>query len=55
MWIIFVVLILCSVIVAWLSIITLNKGYGYKQTIDPLPREENKKEQQASKNGKVNK
>lgn len=42
MWIMFIVLILCSVIVTWLSILTLNKGYGYKQTVDPLPTNNDK-------------
>jgi len=48
MWIVFVVFILCSVVVAWLSIITLNKGYGYKQTVDPLPADKDKKEYHTS-------
>ncbi|MBM7571176.1 YtzI protein [Aquibacillus albus] len=48
----FVVIVVCVVItllVLGLSIMTINKGYAYKQTVDPLPKDDegsNQKERQ---------
>ncbi|MFC4402102.1 YtzI protein [Gracilibacillus xinjiangensis] len=39
MWIVIVVCIAVVIAVLALSIMTLNKGYAYKQTIDPLPED----------------
>jgi len=39
MWIAIIASIISIIIVFYLSILTLNKGYGYKQTVDPLPEE----------------
>ncbi|WP_081755799.1 YtzI protein [Paucisalibacillus sp. EB02] len=36
-WIVAVICIVITVIVVFLSILTLDKGYGYKHTVDPLP------------------
>lgn len=43
MWIAIIASILSVIIVLYLSILTLNKGYGYQQTVDPLPEQENNK------------
>ncbi|RCW73111.1 YtzI protein [Saliterribacillus persicus] len=53
MWVVIVVCIMIVVAVLGLSIMTLNKGYAYKQTVDPLPEEEhedtyNREEQKES-------
>ncbi len=40
MWVVIIVCIIIVIGVLALSILTLNKGYGYKQTIDPLPGEQ---------------
>ncbi|WP_163539956.1 YtzI protein [Gracilibacillus sp. YIM 98692] len=40
MWVVIIVCIIVVIGVLALSIMTLNKGYAYKQTIDPLPEEE---------------
>lgn len=44
-WVVAVICIVITVIVVYLSILTLDKGYGYKHTVDPLPTdvEEDKK------------
>ncbi|SER36624.1 Tumour necrosis factor receptor superfamily member 19 [Gracilibacillus ureilyticus] len=39
MWVVIVVCIAIVIAVLALSIMTLNKGYGYKQTVDPLPED----------------
>ncbi|GIO27174.1 YtzI protein [Ornithinibacillus bavariensis] len=41
-WVVAIVCIVITIIVVALSILTLDKGYGYKHTIDPLPSESDK-------------
>lgn len=36
-WIVAIICIVITVIVVFLSILTLDKGYGYKHKVDPLP------------------
>lgn len=36
-WVVAIVCIVITIIVVFLSILTLNKGYGYKHKVDPLP------------------
>lgn len=45
MWVVIIVCIIVVIAVLWLSIMTLNKGYGYKHTVDPLPGEQEKSEE----------
>ncbi|SHG09127.1 YtzI protein [Ornithinibacillus halophilus] len=39
-----VIAIVIIIAVLLLSLMTINKGYAYKHTIDPLPSEENETE-----------
>jgi hypothetical protein len=44
-WVVAVICIVITVVVVFLSILTLDKGYGYKHKVDPLPPSvENEKE-----------
>ncbi|WP_084710592.1 YtzI protein [Ornithinibacillus californiensis] len=36
-WVVAIICIVITAIVLYLSILTLDKGYGYKHKIDPLP------------------
>ncbi|GGA84634.1 YtzI protein [Ornithinibacillus halotolerans] len=36
-WVVAVISVVITIIVVWLSILTLNKGYGYNHKVDPLP------------------
>ncbi|WP_138418822.1 YtzI protein [Aquibacillus sediminis] len=40
MFVVIVVCVIVILIVLALSIMTINKGYGYKQTVDPLPNDD---------------
>ncbi|MDX8046366.1 YtzI protein [Gracilibacillus sp. S3-1-1] len=48
MWIVIIVCIIAVISVLALSIMTLNKGYGYKHTVDPLPDDINQSNEQQS-------
>ncbi|MFS0674811.1 YtzI protein [Ornithinibacillus sp. 179-J 7C1 HS] len=36
-WVVAIICIIITAIVLYLSLLTLDKGYGYKHTVDPLP------------------
>ena len=50
-WVVAVICIVITVIVVFLSILTLDKGYGYKHSIDPLPA--NVEEEKKTSNGET--
>ncbi|WP_096270903.1 YtzI protein [Paucisalibacillus globulus] len=57
-WVVAVICIVITVIVVYLSILTLDKGYGYKHTVDPLPtdvEEDKKNSNEDSPSGPTNK
>ena len=51
-WVVAVICIVITIIVVYLSILTLDKGYGYKHSIDPLPA--NVEEEKEASNGDSN-
>ncbi|WP_339229947.1 YtzI protein [Oceanobacillus sp. FSL K6-2867] len=34
-----VISVVVVILVVWLSLVTLSKGYGYKHSVDPLPED----------------